>query len=132
MDTLVHVGRGLLGILAFIGIAYACSENRRAIPWRLVGAGLVFQFLCGVLVLKIDAVRAAVDWVGQMFVSILDFNRTLHGLDVVKLQNELHFHSFGAQLAINLATRRQIRLEGDELLALQYRKGNASLRGQRV
>jgi CNT family concentrative nucleoside transporter len=75
MDTLVHVGRGLLGIAAFIGIAWACSENRRAIPWRLVGAGLVFQFLCGVLVLKIDAVRAGVDWVGQMFVAILDFNR---------------------------------------------------------
>ena len=75
MDTLVHVGRGLLGILAFIGIAYACSENRRAIPWRLVGAGVVFQFMCGVLVLKIDAVRAAVDWVGHMFVAVLDFNR---------------------------------------------------------
>src|SRR5687768_12545288 len=75
MDTLVHVGRGLLGIGAFIGIAYLCSENRRAIPWRLVGAGLAFQFLCGVLVLKIDVVRIAVDWVGNMFVSILDFNR---------------------------------------------------------
>ncbi len=75
MDTLVHVGRGLLGIVAFIGIAFLCSENRRAIPWRLVGAGLLFQFVCGVLVLKIDAVRRAVDWVGNMFVAILDFNR---------------------------------------------------------
>jgi CNT family concentrative nucleoside transporter len=75
MDTLVHAGRGLLGIAAFIAIAYACSENRRAIPWRLVGAGLIFQFMCGVLVLKIDAVRAGVDWVGNMFVAILDFNR---------------------------------------------------------
>lgn len=75
MDTLVHVGRGLLGIVAFIGIAWLCSENRRAIPWRLVGTGLVFQFLCGVLVLKIDAVRVGVDWVGNMFVAILDFNR---------------------------------------------------------
>ena len=75
MDTLVHVGRGLLGILGFIGIAFLCSENRRAIPWRLVGAGLVFQFICGVLVFKIDSVRKAVDWVGNMFVAILDFNR---------------------------------------------------------
>lgn len=47
----------------------------RAIPWRLVTAGLIFQIICGVLVLKIDAVRAAVDWVGQRFVDILDFNR---------------------------------------------------------
>ncbi len=75
MDTLNHLFRGLLGIAAFIGIAVACSENRRAIPWKLVGAGLVLQIVCGVMVLKIDAVRAAVDWVGQRFVDILEFNR---------------------------------------------------------
>jgi CNT family concentrative nucleoside transporter len=75
METLTHVGRGLIGIAAFIGIAYAFSENRRAVPWRLVGAGLLLQIICGVLVLKVDAVRAAVDAVGNMFVAILDFNR---------------------------------------------------------
>ena len=75
MEPLAHVFRGLLGIAAFIAIAYACSENRRAVPWRLVGMGLLFQFLCGVLVLKVDAVRDAVDWIGNMFVAILDFNK---------------------------------------------------------
>jgi len=75
METFSHVWRGLLGIAAFIGIAYAFSENRRAVPWRLVGAGLVLQIVCGVLVLRVDFVRVAVDWVGNLFVSILDFNR---------------------------------------------------------
>jgi concentrative nucleoside transporter, CNT family len=75
METLNHVFRGLLGIAAFIGIAYAFSENRRAVPWRLVGAGLLLQIICGVLVLKVDAVRACVDAVGNLFVAILDFNR---------------------------------------------------------
>lgn len=75
MDTLSHVLRGLLGIGAFLGIAYVFSENRRAIPWRLVGVGVAFQFLCGVLVLKVDAVREVIDWVGNGFISILDFNR---------------------------------------------------------
>ena len=56
-------------------MAYVCSENRRAIPWRLVFAGLVLEILCGVLVLKVDAAREAVDWVGNMFVAILDFNK---------------------------------------------------------
>lgn len=74
MDPL-HVLRGFLGLAAFIGIAVLFSENRRSIPWRLVGAGLLFQIVCGALVLKIDAVRAGVDWVGQRFVDILDFNR---------------------------------------------------------
>jgi concentrative nucleoside transporter, CNT family len=74
MDFL-HILRGLLGIAAFIGIAYLFSENRRAVPWRLVGAGLLLEIICGLLVLKVDAVRIAVDWVGQRFVDILDFNR---------------------------------------------------------
>ncbi|MEO5958794.1 MAG: nucleoside transporter C-terminal domain-containing protein [Opitutaceae bacterium] len=72
---LTHILRGLLGIAAFIGFAILFSENRRQIPWKLVGAGLLLQLLCGVLVLKVDAVRAAVDAVGNMFVAILDFNK---------------------------------------------------------
>jgi concentrative nucleoside transporter, CNT family len=74
MESITDILRGLLGLAAFIAIAVAFSENRRAIPWRLVGAGLLFQIFCGILVLKVDFVRAAVDLVGQGFVKILDFN----------------------------------------------------------
>ncbi|MEO6245017.1 MAG: nucleoside transporter C-terminal domain-containing protein [Opitutaceae bacterium] len=74
MDTLTTVGRGLLGIAVFIGIAWCFSANRRAIPWRLVGVGLLLQFVFGLLVLRVDAVRFLVDAVGRFFVRILDFN----------------------------------------------------------
>jgi concentrative nucleoside transporter, CNT family len=74
MDTLVHVGRGLLGIVAFLGIALLFSSNRRAVPWRLVLVGMVLQIVFGLLVLRVDAVRVAVDAVGNFFVKILDFN----------------------------------------------------------
>jgi CNT family concentrative nucleoside transporter len=74
MDFLNNLLRGLLGIAAFIGVAVLVSENRRAIPWRLVGAGLLLQIICGVLVLKVDVVRQAVDLVGTGFVKLLDFN----------------------------------------------------------
>jgi CNT family concentrative nucleoside transporter len=74
MDTLNHVLRGLLGIAVFIGIAWCFSSNRRAIPWRLVVAGMVLQVVVGLLVLQVDAVRVGVDAVGQFFVKILDFN----------------------------------------------------------
>ena len=70
----MHFLRGLLGIAAFIGVAILFSENKRAIPWRLVGAGLILQIICGVLVLKVDFVRMGVDLVGRGFVKILDFN----------------------------------------------------------
>jgi concentrative nucleoside transporter, CNT family len=74
MDQLTHVFRGLLGIAAFLGIAILLSENRRAIPWRLVVAGLTLQIVFGALVLHVDAVRQVVDAVGIFFVKILDFN----------------------------------------------------------
>ena len=60
MDTLTNVGRGLLGIAAFIGIAWCFSSNRRAIPWRLVFTGMVLQIVFGLLVLRVDAVRVIV------------------------------------------------------------------------
>ena len=75
MEQLAHLLRGLLGIAAFIGLAVLCSENRRAIPWKLVAMGLLLQITCGVLVLKVDLVRDAVDAVGNAFVAILDFNK---------------------------------------------------------
>ena len=75
MEQLTHVLRGLLGIVAFIGLAVLFSENRRAIPWKLVAMGILLQLLCGVLVLKVDLVREAVDAVGNAFVAILDFNK---------------------------------------------------------
>jgi len=69
-----HILRGLLGIVAFIGLAVLFSSNRRAIPWRLVATGVVLQIVFGVLVLHVDTARAAVDAIGKFFVRILDFN----------------------------------------------------------
>ncbi|MBL9209039.1 MAG: Na+ dependent nucleoside transporter [Opitutaceae bacterium] len=74
MDTLINVARGLAGIVVFIGIAWCFSANRRAIPWRLVVTGMALQFVFGLLVLRVDAVRVGVDAVGRFFVRILDFN----------------------------------------------------------
>ncbi|PTY02516.1 Na+ dependent nucleoside transporter [Opitutaceae bacterium EW11] len=75
METLTHVFRGLLGIAAFLGIAYACSANRRAIDWKLVISGILLQLVIGLLVIYVDGVRIAIDWVGTGIVALLDFNR---------------------------------------------------------
>lgn len=75
METLSHVFRGLLGIAAFLAIAYACSSNRRAIDWRLVVSGMLLQVVIGALVLYVDWVRIGIDAVGRGFVALLDFNR---------------------------------------------------------
>jgi CNT family concentrative nucleoside transporter len=43
---------GLLGLITFIGIAYALSTNRRAIRWRTVVWGLGLQIVFAFLVIK--------------------------------------------------------------------------------
>lgn len=42
----------VLGLVVFIGIAWALSSNRKKIPWRAVAWGLGLQFLFGFLILK--------------------------------------------------------------------------------
>ncbi len=73
MDSFPHVARGLLGIAVFVGIAIALSENRRAINWRLVGAGLALQLIFAALVLHVGPVRFIIEAVGGFFVKLLGF-----------------------------------------------------------
>ncbi|HYC51038.1 MAG TPA: nucleoside transporter C-terminal domain-containing protein [Gemmatimonadaceae bacterium] len=100
MDTLINVGRGLLGIAAFIGIAYAFSSNKKAIPWRLVGVGMLLQLIFGLLVLQVDIVRIAVDAVGTFFVRILEFNRA--GAEFLFGSLITNTQSFGYLFAFNV------------------------------
>jgi CNT family concentrative nucleoside transporter len=43
---------GLLGLIVFLGLAYAFSTNRSAIRWRTVGWGLGLQIIFAFLVIK--------------------------------------------------------------------------------
>jgi len=52
----MHALAGMAGLLA---IAWAVSENRRAIPWRAVAAGLVLVLLLALVCLKIPLVKGA-------------------------------------------------------------------------
>ncbi|MEW7277254.1 nucleoside transporter C-terminal domain-containing protein [Aquimarina sp. 2201CG1-2-11] len=67
--------RGVLGMLVLLIIAYLFSSNRKAINWRTVGIGLAAQLLLAVGVLKINIVQKTFEFVGKLFVKILDFTR---------------------------------------------------------
>ena len=43
---------GILGVLALLGIAFALSNNRSAISWKLVIWGLSLQFIFAIIILK--------------------------------------------------------------------------------
>lgn len=49
-----------LGIVALLGLAFLCSEDRRRIPWRTVIAGLLLQLALALLLLRVPPATHAV------------------------------------------------------------------------
>ncbi|WP_109299657.1 NupC/NupG family nucleoside CNT transporter [Aquimarina sp. AU474] len=67
--------RGVLGMLVLLTIAFLFSSNRKAINWKTVGLGIGFQLIIAIGVLRVPFVQAIFEWVGSLFVSVLDFTR---------------------------------------------------------
>lgn len=69
MDQLIS----LFGLLVFLGVAFALSENRKAIQWRTVLTGIVLQAVFGLVILKTSFGRAVFDSASNAFGAILNF-----------------------------------------------------------
>ena len=59
MEMIAHQGmsleslsRGIVGMLVLIMIAYALSNNRKKIPWKVVGLGIFAQLIIAIGVIK--------------------------------------------------------------------------------
>lgn len=74
--TFEGLGRGVLGMISLLLIAYLFSNNRRNINWRTVGIGLLLQLTIAIGILKIGWIQYAFDAIGRIFVLILDFTRS--------------------------------------------------------
>jgi len=75
--TLNSLLRGLLGMFVLILISYLLSANKKAINWRTVIFGLGAQIILAVGVLKVTFIQDFFEWVGSLFIAVLDF--TLQG-----------------------------------------------------
>ena len=75
--TLNSLLRGLLGMFILILISYLLSANKKAINWRTVIFGLGAQIILAVGVLKVTFIQDFFEWVGSLFIAVLDF--TLQG-----------------------------------------------------
>ncbi len=65
--------RGILGMIVLLVIAYLFSSNRKGINWKTTGIGLGVQLLLAFGVLKVGFVQNAFEFVGSLFVAILDY-----------------------------------------------------------
>ncbi len=75
MDTFVSIGRGVIGMVVLLGIAYLFSANRKGINWKTVIYGLLAQLLLAIGILKVGFISAIFDLGGKFFTNILDYTR---------------------------------------------------------
>jgi CNT family concentrative nucleoside transporter len=67
-------GQAMVGIVCFLGIAFGCSTNIRAIKRRTLIAGFLLQVFLAIMILKVPIVRDAFEWMGGVAKQFLSFS----------------------------------------------------------
>jgi len=61
-------------MLALLSLCYFVSEDRKRVSWKLVGSGLLLQFVLAVLLLKVPLFSSVVEGVSDFFVLLIGFS----------------------------------------------------------
>ncbi|MBL8297217.1 MAG: NupC/NupG family nucleoside CNT transporter [Rhodanobacteraceae bacterium] len=75
LAALGHILFGFFGLFVLVLMAYAFSNNRRAVDWKLVATGISLQILFAAFVLKVPLGATLFDGLGKGFVHLLEFNK---------------------------------------------------------
>ncbi|HEX3149989.1 MAG TPA: nucleoside transporter C-terminal domain-containing protein [Gemmataceae bacterium] len=73
-DTLGPRGQAAVGVFSFLAAALACSTNIRAINRRTVIAGFLLQVFLALMILQVEPVRKAFEWMGAIAKQFLSFS----------------------------------------------------------
>ena len=74
--SLTSLWRGILGMSVLLLIAFLFSAKRRAVDWKKVVIGLSLQLLIAIGVLKIPFIQKAFEFVGKIFIQILEYTKS--------------------------------------------------------
>ena len=69
----MHQLTSAFGLLALLGLCWAASNNRKAIPWRLVAWGTGLQLVFAVLILKTTPGYTLFQWLTRAFEKFVSF-----------------------------------------------------------
>lgn len=72
------IARGLLGVAFLVATCYVFSNNRKAIDWKLVGTGLLIQFIFAFLIIALPDITESYfgyrfDWFERIFQAMANF-----------------------------------------------------------
>ena len=73
--SMVSLGKGILGMLVLILMAYTLSNNRKNISWKIVGLGLLLQIIIAIAVIKISWIKGLFEYVSGFFVKVLEYTQ---------------------------------------------------------
>ena len=62
--------QGIVGLFVLIGIAWSCCENRKAIQWRHVAAGLALQAALAVLLVRLPVSQSVFIWLNRAVLAL--------------------------------------------------------------
>lgn len=91
LAALGHILFGFFGLFVLVLIAFAFSNNRRSVDWKLVLTGISLQILFAAFVLKVPLGSWIFDNLGKGFVHLLEFNKIGSGFIFGKLLDEKTF-----------------------------------------
>ena len=64
--------QALLGIAVFIGLAFLLSEQRKALNWKLIAAGLGLQFFFAFIVFRFNFLQQLLNGINRGVLAIVD------------------------------------------------------------
>lgn len=73
--SMTSLWKGILGMISLLALAFVFSANRKAINWKTVCIGILAQLILAIGVLKVTFVKNIFEFVGGLFVKVLDFTR---------------------------------------------------------
>lgn len=74
--SVTSIMRGLLGMVVILIVAFLLSHNRKAIAWKSIGIGLLFQILIAVAVLNVPFIELVFEFAGKLYIKAYDFTRS--------------------------------------------------------
>lgn len=67
--------RGILGMAVLVLIAWLFSADRKKVNWKTVGFALFLQFIIAISVIAFPAVQSIFEFLGSLFVAVLDWTK---------------------------------------------------------
>ena len=64
---------GIIGMVVLLAIAFALSNNKKAINYKTVGVGLALQIIFGIFIFKVPVGQKIFLWLGQVIVKLSEF-----------------------------------------------------------